>query len=162
MALPQAAAGGQCPLSTVTSFGPWRAGEVTRWLASMAVGLVLVVFGWYHTGGSPFVDTQLAWISLSVAGLLLAAMGNGWWLLSGIRRIRRSRSWFLTNERSSHRHDHQPPSVGIVRGSGLVSAAGMSRYHSPDCLLVAGKATRGATRSEHERRDLEPCGVCRP
>jgi hypothetical protein len=168
------------------SVGPWNPDHLVGLLVADGIGLVLVFVGWWEASGLGTAHSQLAWLNLSVIGLVAAGGANGWWLARGRRVVTLARAAVLPD----------PPEVGLSfpaglavsngnapgraqplrrqstrpagrsgvsgAGGGLVAGSGMSFYHRASCLLVAGKQVRVAGRAAHEASGLRACEVCRP
>ena len=151
-------------------YGGWGAEHLIRVAVANGIGLVLVFVGWWATSSQGSFHRQLAWLNVGLAGLLVAAAGNGLWLARGRRAITDARkrltlAYGASNGRSAMRASSGPrPGLGeAASGSrGLVAGEAMSFYHRATCLLVAGKTVRVGTRGDHERDGLQACEVCRP
>jgi predicted GNAT superfamily acetyltransferase len=93
-------------------------------------------------------------------GLVLQGSGIASWLLMGTRRVRRRQARLLDPVVAAA----QAGAAGHTRllATDLVSTPTMTRYHRPDCELVAGKDAAPAALREHLAADRQPCGVCSP
>jgi hypothetical protein len=115
--------------------------------ASQAVALGAIVGGWFVGAGQHSSSGVWPWLSLSLAGLGVSLVTNAVALVTFHQRIKeRFATFTLTESRA-------PNTVG----RGFVSGAGMTLFHRPDCMLVAGKKVVAA-----ERAGLQACGMCRP
>jgi hypothetical protein len=147
---------------------PWRLRELTRTVRTLASGTIVLVAGWVGASGTPLVSRQLAWAAVSVTGVIIAGLGMVSWLLGGLRVIHQVSQEALAPLRAEHGAalddggaTARPSAANEQRASGsLVTAPGMTRYHSRSCLLVRGKSTR-VVRIDVDT-DLRPCGVCQP
>lgn len=151
---------------------PWRVNDVVVvYLANLAGATCLALAWWGASGVGRFGD-QLAWVELGIGGLVVAGTGNALWLLHGRGTVGRRRrdllhTFELPTESSGVGGDEpgaaEPvPAAAAAARDQLVAAAGMTRYHRPECQLVAGKAALPASRSAHERAARIPCGICLP
>jgi hypothetical protein len=135
---------------------------VVRLLITDCFGLLLILMGWWQAAGVGSVRTGLAWFNLCLAGLVVAGVGNGLWLLRARQAVTLARVSVLGQPR--------PVEVTTVPAFGpsenghavLVAAPGLLRFHRPGCALVAGKQVGVASRVAHERAGRMPCEVCEP
>src|SRR2546423_920600 len=65
----------------------WRSPVRAATFGSTLAGVVLVALGWVGVSGTRVVSHQLPWLVTSIAGLGLAALGQGVWVLSGRRTL---------------------------------------------------------------------------
>ena len=142
---------------------PWQPAELLAVLATTAVGFVVIGVGWLGVSGAVATHKQIVWIDVAAAGVLVAGVGNGLWLLAG-RRALGERRRRLT---AAIAGDDAPAATAsvtleVVRNDRLVAGPRMTRYHREDCILVGDKSVRAAGREAHERAGREPCGVCAP
>ena len=128
--------------------GPWTRGRVAGFGAIQAGVLAVILAGWYTAAGQHSSSEVWPWLAVCLTGLGLSAAANGVAFFGGHRAIMR----------------RPLPTIGVsqstraVAHDGLVSGAGMTMFHRPNCLLVAGKNVIAADRAG----ELEPCGMCRP
>jgi hypothetical protein len=162
---------------------PWSADHVVGLVVANGVGLVLVFVGWWEAAGLGQAHDQLAWLNLSLLGLVLSGGANGLWLARGRRVVTLARArvlpyplvplaWPAEGLAGSNRLVLSPPdplrrgrpvrSEPGVGSAGLVASSAMSHYHRTNCLLVVGKEVNVAHRSVHEAADLKACEVCVP
>jgi hypothetical protein len=141
------------------SFGPWPRAHRCRVVVFNAVGLGLIVSGWYRGGGTGDVPTQLAWLNVALAGVVIAGIGDMLWLLRGRREVILARSMFLP-----YRDDRRRSEPVTTNGheAPLVSGPRMTLYHRSDCILMQGKEPHMASRVRHESAGLGRCEVCEP
>ena len=118
-----------------------------------SIGLAAIALGWFGTGTRQ-VSTQVAWVNVAIAGLALSAAANGWWLLSGRRRIGQEMAELFSGRRRSR----QPATPGPE----LVSGAEMRLFHRSDCMFIMDKKVAPASRAAHQAEGLQPCAVCEP
>ena len=145
--------------SVEASVGPWRLGDALSLLTLNTVGLALLLAGWYVAAGRLLFHDQVGAANVAVAGIIVAGVGNGVWLLTGRRAVGlRRRTVANAIER---RYRSRPPRIAEETTT-LVAAKGMTRYHRPDCVFVAERRVTANKRETHESRGRTPCGVCRP
>ena len=144
---------------TLERFRPWSAEHLARLFVSQLTAFTVIMVAWYQTSGTGLVQRQLAWLGVSVVGLLVAGAGNALWLLRGLRRIQLTQRAVLPAT-TRPRFEPLPRESGTVPL--LVSGAALTRYHLAGCALVAGKETFDASRPRHESAERRPCEVCRP
>jgi hypothetical protein len=166
--------------------GPWNPDHLVGLLVANGIGLVLVFVGWWEASGLGSAKNQLAWLNLSLLGLVTAGGANGLWLARGRRVVTLARAVVLpyppgvglrpaAGPAGSNGHapgrtkpaQRRPPTAerppGVAgQSGGLVAGSAMSFYHHASCLLVTGKDVRVAGRAEHERAGRKACEVCRP
>ena len=139
--------------------GPWRLGDAMSVLTLNAVGIALVITGWYLAGGRLLLHDQVPGANVAIAGIIVAGVGNAVWLLTGRRAVGMRRN--LVGAAVEERYRSRPRRTAAVATT-LVAAKGMSRYHRPDCVFVAERRVTANKRETHESRGRKPCGVCRP
>jgi hypothetical protein len=137
------------------------------------LGLTAFVLGWYGASNVGTVREQIPWADLSVVGLLLVVTGQVAWILAGRRALEhRSRaicrasddilSPLLTVTSSATDAGRARAVKSPGPDAGLVTAAGLTRYHRVDCLLIAGRDARPADPALIAGRRLRPCSACQP
>jgi hypothetical protein len=144
------------------SFGPWSSEHVVRLIIADGLGLILVLVGWWQAAGVGSVHAGIAWLNLCLAGLVVAAVGNGLWLLRARQAVGLARMRVLGAPRPvgvSSDRVYRPSDNGHAV---LVAVPGLLRFHRPGCALVAGKQVRVASRVAHERAGRQACEVCEP
>ena len=137
---------------------PWTPDHVVRFAVGNAVGLVLVAAGWWQMADLGVVRDQLTWFVVALAGLGVAGVTNGTWLLRGLRAVTAARAE-MTDALASRRTAAAPVSTN---GAGYVAAPATARYHRSGCALVAGRPVEAAGRARHEAAGRRPCEACRP
>jgi hypothetical protein len=133
--------------------------------AGWAIGLLVVLTGWWGVSGEAAPDDQYRWLVLGVLGMTVCLAAGTAWVFTGLRTVGTRIRLAVP----------VPPEVveGITElrlvpdghdeeSARLVAASGMRYYHRPSCTLAQGKAVRPAERSEHLRAGRVACGVCRP
>jgi hypothetical protein len=124
-----------------------------------AVGVALLVTGWYMAGGRLLLHDQVPGANVAIAGIIVAGVGNAVWLLTGRRAVGMRRN--VVGAAVEERYRSRPRRTAVVATT-LVAAKGMTRYHCPDCVFVAERRVTANKRETHESRGRTPCGVCRP
>ena len=142
-----------------TSVGPWRLGDAMSLLTLNAVGIALVITGWYVAGGRLLLHDQVPGANVAIAGIIVAGVGNGMWLLTGRRAVGMRRN--VVGAAIEQRYRSRARLTAVTETK-LVAAKGMTRYHRPDCVFVAERRVTANKRETHESRGRTPCGVCRP
>jgi hypothetical protein len=136
----------------------WRRSDVVGVVLADAVAVVLLAVAWWGTGRAVTGERQDGWFGLGMAGLVVAGVGHGLWLLAGRSAVRRRVRAVAGGDaaiRAGRLVESRTPAV-------LVGGASLAHYHRPDCRLAAGRAVAPAGRRSHERLGRRPCGVCRP
>lgn len=143
---------------------PWRRTDRTVVLVTTGVGVAIVAVSWLGAADASHLDTQVRWLNLGVVGVILLGAGNARWLLRGRLAAGRLRRTVLGSPElagrlvaRSERRDRSAAELAMP-----VAAKGMTRYHRPDCPLVADRAVRAARVSTQVKQGRRPCGVCRP
>lgn len=135
--------------------GPlWSRRDRVRLLVPLIGGAALIGWAWFLAAGRDDAGTQLAPVSLAIAG---AGVGFGAalvWLGRG-RRAVQALSWHLLGSADG---SAAPTPVAAE----LLAGPSARYFHRGDCLLVTGRAFPAAPRSDHERAGRQPCPACRP
>jgi hypothetical protein len=138
------------------TYRPWTRRLCTALVVVQVVALALILVAWYWGSGELTVNEELSWLNLGLLGVGLSMAGNVLWLALARRSIVIARHHILPLPRRTSSEqavsDDRPP----------VTGTGMTRYHRPGCLLVAGKATTSAPPATIEAQGLAPCPTCRP
>lgn len=144
------------------SLAPWGINDVVRIYLSTGLSVILIVAGWWGASGTIDTATQTAWTAVSIGGLIIAGTGNALWLLHGRRAVAEQQRRLLSlpvtaRAETAPRREEARPTEDVV-----VATDTMTRYHRPDCPLVAGKDVRAAEVRDHQQKGRRPCGVCTP
>jgi hypothetical protein len=136
-------------MSPTVALSPWTSARVAGFGVAQAVALGAIVGGWFAAAGQHSSSGVWPWLAVCLGGLGLSAVANGAAFFTARRAIagRPLPAVDLTGRR---------PTRAVVH-DGPVSGAGMTLFHRPDCMLVAGKHVAVA-----DRAALQPCGICRP
>jgi hypothetical protein len=134
----------------------WRRADAVTVVGANALAAALLIFGWWGASRNLSVDRQLPWANLSAAGMIVAAIGNGLWIMAGRIAVgRRTRGLGAGDVASQVRRLTE--SQGAVT---LVALPSLSLYHREDCSLMSGRDAVGATALEHQAAGRRPCGMC--
>jgi hypothetical protein len=134
---------------------------VSSVLTLNAVGVALLVTGWYLAAGRLLFHDQVSGANVAIAGIIVAGVGNGVWLLTGRRAVGlRRRTVAEEIERQYRGRARTAPAA--EQATIFVAAKGMTRYHRPDCVFVVDRKVTARRRETHESQGRTPCGVCRP
>jgi hypothetical protein len=133
-----------------------------------AVGLVVVVLGWYGAAHTITLQEQVPYlISGGLLGLALVFLGGflyfAYWLTQLVQEQRKQtvalvdalNSLTITDEPNGA----APVTTATATSGALVATAKGTMSHRPDCAVVANK--RGL-RKVTARDNLEPCKLCQP
>jgi hypothetical protein len=140
-----------------TVAAPWPRSDRVVVGALQALGFGLLALSWLGVSGTTTFSRQIAWVNVGGAGLLAVVFGAALWVHRG-RRLVGQRLGFDVSVRRPAR---AAGPTGLAQAvDTFVSAAGMSRYHRPDCPAVAGKSVTGAGADAHRAEGRRPCGLC--
>lgn len=142
---------------------PWRRPHLVASLVLAGLGCLGMIVCWYQGASELTYHDQVPWLVGSIASAGTAVIGGVVWLVCGFRQVsllERDLLGYLGPWLAAA----QPPMTGPAGSSGtgsLVIAAGMSRAHRPECLLVRGKRDpTPISPAEARVRELPTCGVC--
>lgn len=142
---------------------PWRRIDRFGLFATTAVGVVMVATSAFGAAKATAIGTQVGWVNTAVIGVIALGAGNSLWLLKGRRAAGQLRRTVINSAglarrlAASQRVDRR--AVGVAAP---VAGKTMTRYHRPDCPLVANKPVSSGSVKTHGRRGRRPCGVCLP
>lgn len=140
----------------------WTPFDLLRLWAANAVAAGMLIIGWMLVNRGEDLGSQVAWLNLPIAALLVALWSNVRWLLDGRRVIgvdMRRLSGAPIDEPTVTRTSTAPDATGPTV---LVAGDGLGRYHRSSCLLAQGKGWETASPAAHHAAGRAPCGVCRP
>jgi hypothetical protein len=141
--------------------GLWPVGAVTNLYAATLVGLAAVVAGWWGASGAAKVSGQLAWLNVTIAGVVVAGTANVVWILRA-RRAVGMRARRLVGHLAGDAPHAGVASAEAADGESLLAVSGLGLFHRAGCAMLAGKPATPASSEEHRRAGLAACGVCRP
>jgi hypothetical protein len=133
--------------------------------AVAAVGVLLLVLGWYGVSGEAVVARQLPYLaSATLPGAALLVCGAV--LVAVERTARRSAE---TERRVAELHallvepvQELTPAAGADDDGGRLAVAGGSRVHRRGCPLLAGKEARPVSPEDVAALGLRDCPLCDP
>jgi hypothetical protein len=135
----------------------WRFGDGLSLATLNAVGLGLVLLGWYIASGRLLLHDQVTGANVAIAGIVVAGVGDAMWLLVGRRTLGLRRRAMTTRIAASGRWVRPADTTTT-----LVAAKGITRYHRDDCPFAVGRRVFARRRETHEAQGRRPCGVCKP
>jgi hypothetical protein len=134
---------------------PWRPGDTPAVLALNVLAAAGVAACWFGSAREIHFHDTLYWLQGAIVAVIVAGVGDGLWLLAGMRRIRERRRVLIETW-------PRQPVVASTAEEAVVTAPRMTTYHRPGCLLVLGKKVRSGSSGALAARQLTPCGMCRP
>jgi membrane protease YdiL (CAAX protease family) len=135
--------------------GPlWSRRDRVGLVVALIGGAVLIGWSWFLAAGRDDAGTQLAQVTLAMAGAGLGFAAALVWLGRG-RRAVLDLSWLLLGT-----VDGVTPET--TAASDLVAGPTARYFHRADCLLVSERAFPAASRAQHEGARRQPCPACRP
>src|SRR5438128_8907761 len=121
------------------SLGPWSPDHLVRLLVANVIGLVFVAVGWWTAAGQGSTRHQLAWLNLSLLGLVAAGGANGLWVARGRRVVTLARATVLPAPPGAgpwpakipcgHNGSAAAGGKAVGQSGGLVASSAMSRFH---------------------------------
>ncbi|HYH48246.1 MAG TPA: hypothetical protein VEG38_01740 [Acidimicrobiia bacterium] len=145
---------------------PWTRRTRAGVAVAIGLGLALLIAGYTGADGKRDLDDEIGALNLAIAGVLVASAAEATFLLIGRRKVTLLRRDALTFRRDVTVVPWAASAVptsdstfrpALVRGTD-VTVIGSTWYHRPDCLLVAGKASRPVRPGD----ELDRCAVCHP
>jgi len=150
------------------AFGPFTPGGVTAVVGANILACLMALSGWWGCSGKPTGDAQLAWLNLSIGGVMVAGLANGVFLARARRGVVLARRSVL----GSAVADNSSAATRPIQSNGrsedrathgaLVAVPGALRYHRHDCLLIQGKAVVKGSPPAHLAKKRIACEVCAP
>jgi len=136
---------------------PWVVPDLFRWFALLGLSLVGTAVAWWCASGTATFNSQLTWLNVGVAAVIVGGLGNMTWLLQGRRALAlRRRDVMAAVEAMSS----TTPSVAVVDDDVRLTVPGTTRYHRASCAAIAGKKAKAMSVAKHERAGRRPCGLC--
>ena len=126
--------------------------------------MALIAVSWFGAADATAVETQVRWVNTAVAGVVVLGAGNALWLLTGRRAAGQLRRIVVDSDQLARRLTavSQRADRREAGESAPVAGKNMTRYHRPDCPLVADKQVTSGSVTTHVKRGRRPCGVCMP
>lgn len=137
---------------------PWVVPDLFRWFALLGLSAVGVVVAWWGTSGTAHTSTQITWLNVGVAAIVVGGLGNMTWLLQGRRAVALRRRELLAE--LTEVVTATPTPAALTAAETRVAVAGATRHHRPDCVAVAGKVVTRGSASKHEKAGRRACGLC--
>jgi hypothetical protein len=137
---------------------PWVVPDLFRWFFLLGLSAVGIVVAWWGVSGTARTGTQITWLNVGIAAVVIGGLGNMTWLLQGRRAVAIRRQQLVAGL-----GDVGTPSPGLTLDDAKgarVAVPGASRYHRADCPAVEGKQVRQMSVARHERAGRRPCGLC--
>jgi hypothetical protein len=136
---------------------PWVIPDLFRWFGLSGLSLVGLVVAWWEESGTASLHTEIIWLNVGVAAIVIGGLGNMTWLLQGRRAIAiRRRDVMAAVPLGTSPARSVPAEVDDAR----VAVPGATRHHRPGCAAVAGKSVESMSVAKHERAGRRPCGLC--
>src|SRR3954471_4036819 len=104
-----------------TLVGPWRLGDAMSLVTLNALGVALLVAGWYMAGGRLLLHDQVPAANVAIAGIIVAGVGNAVWLLTGRRAVGLRRNVVGAAVEARYRGRRRPTAVAATN---LVASKG--------------------------------------
>ena len=136
---------------------PWVVPDLFRWFGLLLLSAAGLAVAWWGISGTAKLSTQITWLNVGVASVVVGGLGNMTWLLQG-RRALALRRRELVGRIPVDVLPTPPPAY--PKPHQRVAVPGTSRHHAPDCPAVIGKATKAMSAAAHERAGRRPCGIC--
>jgi hypothetical protein len=156
--------GARAPAPTLLGT-PWQLSDVVTLIGSLTVGAVGLLVSWIGVSTRINWSGQIVWVAVGIGAVIVAGLGVMGFLLvafRGVRMRRGEQDARLDGLLARHLPAEALAGESSVPATTLVSMPAMTRYHRPECLLVAGKPVHAAAAAAHARAGRVPCGVCRP
>ena len=146
---------------------PWEAHHLLRACVTLGVSAIGLMIAWWGASGTAKLSSELAWMNLGVAGLVVFGATLAMWLLAGRRALgQRQAAMRVSLEATVAKREGRPDTDSSAKAAAgadaLVWANGGTLYHRADCQLVAGKVLRSATLHAHDRARRKACQICLP
>jgi len=148
---------------------PWAVNDLLRLYAVNGASVLVLLTAWWVAAGSVRTTTEVSCAAVGVAAIIASGTANWRWVLVGRRSVVARRNEVtasleqVTSGLERHAGGAAATTDGADRATGLVALPESTRYHRPDCQLVAGKpSTTTSSATAHERAGRRPCGMCQP
>lgn len=137
---------------------PWLVPDLFRWFGLLLLSLAGLAVAWWGISGTARLSTQITWLNVAVASIVVGGLGNMTWLLQGRRALALRRRELLGRIPVDALRT-PPPAYPEPRQQRL-AVPGTSRHHAPGCPAIAGKSAKAMSVAAHERAGRRPCGIC--
>lgn len=141
---------------------PWQRRDAVAPGVLAVAGVAVLAVGWVGASGEFVWRDQVGWLVTACVGTAVVVLGGALWLLVGFREVRRGFRDLRADQRrilglaSTPEPAMDRVSAVSTNPDGLVTSAGMTRAHRPDCLLMRGKPATAVPDPDRHAR----CGVC--
>ena len=137
---------------------PWLVPDLFRWFGLLLLSAAMLGVAWWGISGTAKLGTQITWLNVGVASIVVGGLGNMTWLLQGRRALALRRRELLSQIPVDALRT--PPPAYPEPGQKRLAVAGTTHHHAPGCAAVAGKRTKAMSAAAHERAGRRPCGIC--
>ena len=144
---------------------PWSSEDVIRWVGLWAIGVIMLVIGWYLASGRSTFQSQLVPADIAIGGAILVCLANVLWLLNGRQAVGRRMQYLLgsvaevVNVDLSTSSSSTSTADGIVR---LVAGPGLHHFHRENCVMASGRDWPAFHAGDDGAIDRVPCSLCLP
>ena len=133
----------------------WNRRELIVSATLYVLGGIGLFIAWRGSAGEADWHDTANWLVLATASVSVAGLGILVWLALGKVRIAAAKR-AVSAGLVERRRDRLAAATAVLDAD-FITAAGMRRYHRPDCLLMVGKEAVAVT---PETSSLRACGVC--
>ena len=142
---------------------PWSSEDVIRWVALWAIGVIMLVIGWYLASGRPTFQSQLVPTDIAIGGAILVCLANVLWLLNGRQAVGQRMQSLLGSVAEAVNVDLST-SGGSMHEAGvrLVAGPGLHHFHRETCVMASGRDWPTYNSGDDGELGRVPCTVCRP
>ena len=140
----------------LTAVSPWSGVETARVGGGAALGIGIVVVGWWGTAQEAALPDQVPWLSLATIGFAVAAWAAVRWVLHGRMAVGDRIVRVLPAGAAEPTDDCRSPATTVVLGPSP------ARVHRPGCALAARRGWPVVEAQVAAVAGRARCGVCRP
>jgi hypothetical protein len=137
---------------------PWVVPDLYRWFGLLLLSAAGLGVAWWGISGTARLATQITWLNVGAAAVVVGGLGNVTWLLQGRRALGLRRRAVLAGIPVSALH--AAPAAYPEADATRFAVPGTTKHHRDGCPAVAGKPTESMTAEEHERAGRRRCGIC--
>jgi hypothetical protein len=144
---------------TWTLGGPWQRRELMFAVPGVAVGPVGLLVSWLGARSTRNWAEQDGWIAVGTLCLAISLAAAASWVRVGLRNMRTLQRTLVRGARTHL--SALSVAVAPEQADGrLVTAAGLTLFHRPDCLLVNGKSVHSIAPGTEGSGDRTACRMC--
>jgi hypothetical protein len=142
--------------------------DLLRLYAVNGISVLVLLTAWWVAAGSVRTTTGVSCAAVGVAAVIASGTANCRWVLVGRRSVAARRNGVTASVEHLASGLERGGGAGVTtdgadRLTGLVALPESTRYHRPDCQLVAGKlSVTTSSATAHERAGRRRCGMCQP